>query len=258
MTSRRPSIPLPAEEMQLLDRWILEKSGDMRRRVLKAYEDYEFHIVFHAVYDFFTVELSSFYLDVIKDRAYCSGRKSALRRSAQTALFRVLKDTLALMAPILPFTADEAWDAMPAFEGKEESVHLGLFPGDGREAGSTRQAVKEMDGLILVREKVLKELEKARESKLIGNSLEAAVVLSVPPGQMELLKKHEAALAELFIVSKVTLGDRNGRRHRNPGGEGGRGQVRALLELVRFRRKERRLSGVLRPVLGRRRRSMGR
>jgi isoleucyl-tRNA synthetase len=200
---------VPADKMQLLDRWILEKSGDMRRRVLKAYEDYEFHVVFHAIYDFFTVELSSFYLDIIKDRAYCSGRKSALRRSVQTALFRVLKDTLALMAPILPFTADEAWDAMPAFEGKEESVHLGQFPG-ADEIRLDPAAVKEMDRLILVREKVLKELEKARESKLIGNSLEAVVVLSVPAGQMELLKKHEAVLAELFIVSKVTLGEGTG------------------------------------------------
>jgi isoleucyl-tRNA synthetase len=200
---------VPADEMQLLDRWILERSGDMRRRVLKAYDDYEFHVVFHVIYDFFTVELSSFYLDVIKDRAYCSSKKSALRRSVQTALFHVLKDTLALMAPILPFTADEAWEAMPAFEGKEESVHLGLFPG-AEEGRLGTAAVKEMDGLILVREKVLKELEKARESKLIGNSLEADVALTVPAGQMELLKKHEAALAELFIVSKVTLGKGTG------------------------------------------------
>jgi len=200
---------VPADEMQLLDRWILERSGDMRRRVLKAYDDYEFHVVFHVIYDFFTVELSSFYLDVIKDRAYCSSKKSALRRSVQTALFHVLKDTLALMAPILPFTADEAWEAMPAFEGKEESVHLGLFPG-AEEGRLGTAAVKEMDGLILVREKVLKELEKARESKLIGNSLEADVALTVPAGQMELLKKHEVALAELFIVSKVTLGKGTG------------------------------------------------
>ena len=200
---------VPADKMQLLDRWILEKSADMRRRVLKAYEDYEFHVVFHAIYDFFTVELSSFYLDIIKDRAYCSGRKSVLRRSAQTALFLVLKDTLALMAPILPFTADEAWDVMPAFEGKEESVHLGQFPGAGQD-WLDPAAVKEMDMLILVREKVLKELEKARESNLIGNSLEAAVDLNVPPGKTELLKKHEAALAELFIVSKVTLEEGTG------------------------------------------------
>ncbi|HEX2694562.1 MAG TPA: isoleucine--tRNA ligase, partial [Acidobacteriota bacterium] len=109
---------VPDGEMLLLDRWILERARAVRERVLKAYEDYEFHVVFHAIYDFFTVDLSSFYLDVIKDRAYCSGKDSALRRSAQTALFSVLRDTLTLMAPILPFTADEAWEAMPATKGK--------------------------------------------------------------------------------------------------------------------------------------------
>ncbi|MHB8095775.1 MAG: isoleucine--tRNA ligase [Candidatus Aminicenantales bacterium] len=192
------------EDMHLLDRWILEKSVEVRERVLKAYEDYEFHVVFHTIYDFFTVDLSSFYLDVIKDRAYCSGKKSLLRRSAQTALFRVLKDTLSLMAPILPFTTDEAWEAMPAFEGKEESVHLGLFPG-GSEQGLDPALAREMDALIGVREKVLKELEKARESKTIGNSLEARVALKAPDAPMELLKKHESLLAELFIVSSVSL-----------------------------------------------------
>jgi len=192
------------EDMHLLDRWILDKSVEVRDRVLKAYEEYEFHVVFHTIYDFFTVDLSSFYLDVIKDRAYCSGKKSLLRRSAQTALFRVLKDTLSLMAPILPFTTDEAWEAMPAFEGKEESVHLGLFPG-GSEQGLDPALAREMDALIGVREKVLKELEKARESKTIGNSLEARVTVKASAGLMELLKKHEPLLAELFIVSSVDL-----------------------------------------------------
>ena len=191
-------------EMLLLDRWILERARAVRDRVLKAYEEYEFHVVFHAIYDFFTVDLSSFYLDVIKDRAYCSGKGSALRRSAQTALFGVLKDTLTLMAPILPFTADEAWDILPAYEGKEASVHLEEFPKD---AGTRLDAalVADMEALILVRDKALKELEKARESKLIGNSLEAKVVLGIPASRRELLEKYLVSLAELFIVSAVDL-----------------------------------------------------
>ena len=191
-------------EMLLLDRWILERARAVRDRVLKAYEEYEFHVVFHAIYDFFTVDLSSFYLDVIKDRAYCSGKGSALRRSAQTALFGVLKDTLTLMAPILPFTADEAWDILPAYEGKEASVHLEEFPKD---AGTRLDAalVADMEALILVRDKALKELEKARESKLIGNSLEAKVVLGIPASRRELLEKYLGSLAELFIVSAVDL-----------------------------------------------------
>ncbi len=200
---------VPADGMQTLDRWILQRAADVRKRALKAYADYEFHVVFHTIYDFFTVDLSAFYLDVIKDRAYCSGKKSVLRRSVQTALFRILKDTLALMAPLLPFTADEAWEAMPSFEGKSESVHLELFPA-GEETWLDAQALADMDSLLQVREKVLKELEKARETKLIGNSLDAAVVLSGPAEKLALLEARKAALPELFIVSTVGLEQKAG------------------------------------------------
>jgi len=191
-------------EMLLLDRWILEKTSDIGKKILKAYEDYEYHVVFHAIYDFFTVELSSFYLDVLKDRLYCSGKKSFLRRSAQTALFHTLKNTLILMAPILPFTTEEAWEVMPHFLGKEESVHLEQFP-SFEEKWLEPDLFHELENLILLRDRVLKELERARESKLIGNSLEAKVLLKVPDSQKELLAKYEKDLPSLFIVSSVAL-----------------------------------------------------
>ncbi len=192
------------KDLLWLDRWILEKMAEVRVRALKAYEEFEYHTVFHSIYDFFSVGLSAFYLDVLKDRAYCSGKGSVLRRSAQTALFTVLRDTLTLMAPILPFTAEEAWEAMPAFNGKESSIHLELFPAaGGRWLEPGRLA--EMDALIAIREKVLKELEKAREDKLIGNSLEALVTLKAPSSQAEILEKYQADLPALFIVSAVTL-----------------------------------------------------
>jgi isoleucyl-tRNA synthetase len=193
-----------AEHMSLLDRWILERLSEVRSRALKAYENYEYHVVFHAVYDFFTVELSSFYLDVIKDRAYCSAGRSVLRRSIQTALHHILKDSLTLMAPILPFTADEAWRAGPTFAGKESSVHLELFPKPGGawlEAGE----LAEMDVLAAIRERVLKDLEKAREDKLIGNSLEALVGLRAPAAELAVLEKHRDDLAAFLIVSAVVL-----------------------------------------------------
>ncbi len=192
------------EEMLFLDRWILEKTSEVKKRILKAYDGFEYHVVFHTIYDYFTVELSAFYLDVLKDRLYCSGKDSALRKSAQTALFRILKDTLALMAPILPFTTDEAWEAMPAHRGKGESVHLELFP-TAEKRWLEPALYKEGEGLIEVRVKVLKELEKAREEKLIGNSLEARVVLKVPAPLKDLLAKYESELPSLFIVSAVDL-----------------------------------------------------
>jgi len=195
---------VPPDKLVELDAWALEKASLVGRKVLEAYDAYEYHTVFHAIYDFFTVELSAFYLDVLKDRLYCSGTASPLRRSAQTALFLILRDTLTLMAPILPFTADEAWDVLPAFAGKEESVHLGLFPSYD-ETWLSADALKDWDALIGIREKVLKELETAREQKRIGNSLEAQVRLGVPASLAALAEKYKAALSSLLIVSSVVV-----------------------------------------------------
>lgn len=192
------------QDMIILDKWILEKVTQIGQRILKSYENYEYHVVFHTIYNFFTVELSSFYLDVLKDRLYCSGKKSLLRRSAQTALFELLKTSLVWMAPILPFTTEEAWAIMPGFEDKQESVHLMLFP-------STEikwlepEPFREWEELGIVREKVLKELETARENKRIGNSLEASITLKLPVDKQLLLQKYETELTSLFIVSEVNL-----------------------------------------------------
>jgi len=199
-----PDEEIKAEDLLPLDQWILEKAAEIWNRILKAYDNYEFHVVFHSVYNLFTVELSSFYLDVLKDRLYCSGRNSHIRKSAQTALFSILKNSLVLMAPILPFTTEEAWEILPPYPGKEDSVHLENFP-DFKERWLEPEIYKEWEDLFLVREKVLKELEVARESKLIGNSLEAQVILKVPASHTEFLKKYEEKLVSLFIVSSVKL-----------------------------------------------------
>lgn len=195
---------LSSKEMELLDRWILQKGVEVGKRVLKAYQDYEYHIVFHTVYNFFTVELSSFYLDVIKDRLYCSGENWKVRRSAQTALFYLLHNTLVLMSPILPFTTEEAWEAAPEFKSKEESIHLNLFPSVDKN-WLEPSLYQEWENLVKVREKVLKSLEEARENKSIRNSLEAGVILQVPSTQKKLLEKYQKQLASLFIVSQVFL-----------------------------------------------------
>jgi isoleucyl-tRNA synthetase len=195
----------PAELLDF-DRWILERAEEVGRRVRKAYEEYEYHTVLHTLLDFFTVDLSSFYLDVVKDRAYCSGRTSVLRRSAQTAMFEILRSSLLLAAPILSFTADEAWEHMPGFSGKESSVHLGEFPEERSWLGDRGRAfLDDMKGLVAVREKVLKALEKARADGLIGNSLEAAVALKAPAAQAHLLTSHRGDLPALFIVSAVSV-----------------------------------------------------
>jgi isoleucyl-tRNA synthetase len=197
------------QDMTLIDKWILEKATKIGRRVLKGYEDFEYHIVFHSIYNFFTVELSSFYLDVLKDRLYCSGKKSMLRRSSQTAMFALLKMSLVWMAPLLPFTTEEAWTAMPEFKGKQESVHLNLFP--PLEEDWLEPAIfQEWEDLVVIRDLVLKELETARENKVIGNSLEASVSLKIPADKEPLLRKYEKELPFLFIVSEVNLETHDG------------------------------------------------
>jgi len=189
-----------------LDRWILHRFEEVRARVVRAYEEFEFHPILHDVLDFFTVDLSAFYLDVVKDRAYCSAKNAPGRRSAQTAMFTILRDSLLLMAPILSFTADEAWAHVPAFDGKDDSVHLGEFPAPADWLKSAPAGfVADMERLLGVREKALKELERARELKLIGNSLEARVTLKVPAAEASFLEARLAGLAALFIVSQVVI-----------------------------------------------------
>ncbi|HDT14523.1 MAG TPA: isoleucine--tRNA ligase [Candidatus Aminicenantes bacterium] len=195
-----------------LDRWILHRFEKVRGRVARSYRDYEFHPIVHDVLDFFTVDLSAFYLDVVKDRVYCSARDAWARRSAQTAMFTILRDSLLLMAPILAFTAEEAWAHVPAFEGKDPSVHMAEFPGASDWLASARPGfVEDMERLLDLREKALKELEKARESKLIGNSLEARVILKAPASETAFLEARRGDLAALLIVSQVEIGTADGR-----------------------------------------------
>ena len=193
-----------SEDMVFLDRWIMDRTSEVGERILKAYDDYEYHIVFHAIYNFFTVDLSSFYLDVIKDRVYCSAREALIRKSAQTALFHVLKNTLILMAPLLPFTTEEAWASMPALAAEEESIHLETFPSFDQKQLKPEEE-EEMKQLLFLREDVFKALEKAREERRIGNSLEAQVILKAPASQNEIVEKYRDELAALFIVSSVVV-----------------------------------------------------
>ncbi len=192
------------ENLLEIDRWALERTNKVGKRILKAYRDYEYHIVFHTIYNFFTVDLSAFYLDVLKDRLYCSHPDSSARRSAQTALFHILKNTLLLMAPILPFTTEEAWENICEFKGKEESIHLSLFP-EFKEKWLTPEEEENWEKLLDLRDKVLKELEKARESDLIGNSLEAKINLTLPSSDYSFYEKYRSELPSLFIVSQVSI-----------------------------------------------------
>jgi len=192
------------ERLTGIDRYALLRLQHLIAKTRKAYEAYDFHIVHHALYQFCTVDLSSFYLDVLKDRLYTSLADSAERRAAQTVMFDILDAMVRLMAPILPFTAEEIWEFMPAWPNKEASVHLVLLP-EVDERLKDPELESEWDRLLDIRSAVLKALEEARVNKVIGHPLDAEVHLSASGEAFALLDKYRSELQTMFIVSRVSL-----------------------------------------------------
>jgi isoleucyl-tRNA synthetase len=196
---------VPGSELFELDQWILLRAEDLITRCRAWYDNFEFHKVYHTVYAFATVDLSSVYFDVLKDRLYTSAPRSKARRSAQTALYRLLDSLVRLMAPIMSFTAEEVWTHM----NRGGSVHTAYFPEPqdltGGLSASARERVPAWDRLMEVRGDVLKSLDTARNEKLIGAPLEARVRLSANGDLRPLLEKYAGELPGLFIVSQVEV-----------------------------------------------------
>jgi isoleucyl-tRNA synthetase len=193
-------------EMEEMDRWILHRLQEIIRRVRDAYEGFQFHVVFYTLYNFCTVDLSALYLDVLKDRLYTSGTTSKARRSAQTAMYRILDAMVQLLAPILTFTADEIWAAMPQYAGKVQSVHLTQFPEVDNRCVNPALAER-WKNMITIRGEISKVIEAARQGKVIGHSLDAAVALSLPEKLMAELQGREEDMRALLIVSQLQFAD---------------------------------------------------
>jgi isoleucyl-tRNA synthetase len=195
---------VPVDELLPIDRWALSRLVAWDEKVTKAYEDYEFHVAYHATTQLCSVELSALYFDVIKDRLYTWKTDGKARRSAQTVLHAVAEDLIRLLAPILSFTASEAWGHLPG--RAEDSVFLAGVP--RRERPKDAEALEARYAkLFEVRAVVQGKLEEARRAKLIGAPLEAAVTVRAEGAQRALLEEAHAELPGLFIVSKVTLAD---------------------------------------------------
>jgi isoleucyl-tRNA synthetase len=196
---------VPYDQLMEIDRWILHELHELSKQVRKAYADYEFHKIYHWLHEFCVVQLSAIYLDILKDRLYCSGTQSLERRAAQTAQYWLFQNLVRLAAPILVFTADEAFTHL-AKSG--ESVHLETFLAPEAQWYQP-QLGEEWHQLLEVRSEVLRALEDARQVKrAIGQSLEAAVAL-VPKSDewRQLLERHRDALAEIFITSQAEIVD---------------------------------------------------
>ncbi len=194
------------EELLPVDRYILKKFRLMVPKVVEHYRNYQYYKIFHLFYNFFTVDLSAFYLDITKDRLYCSHPQDKGRRAVQTVIFEMLRDSARLLAPILSFTAEEVWKHIPNFIGKKESVHLELFP-EVKEEPFSSEEEQEWEVLFSFREMANKALEDARRSDFIGNSLEAKLVISAEGKAREVLEKYRPYLTEFFIVSGVEIKD---------------------------------------------------
>jgi isoleucyl-tRNA synthetase len=195
-----------------LDRYMLARTRELTENIVGTdgkpgwYERFEFHRVYHAINEFAIVDLSAFYLDVLKDRMYTFAPTSKERRSAQTVLWQITEALVRLVAPILSFTADEVWEYLPKVEGREASVHLAQFP-KPEEIFSEDSAplLEEWKTIFEVRDRALRELEEERKGKGIGKALEAKLVITVEEGGDALLQKHHSSLKELFNVSDVEL-----------------------------------------------------
>jgi len=193
-------------DMWEIDRWALAVTREVTRKAVDSYKRFDYTTVYHALYNYATVTLSNVYIDILKDRLYTFAPKSVGRRSAQTALYQIVDTFTRLLAPILCFTADEIWEALPGT--REVSVHLAEFP-DGEAHGGDEELLREWKlgegGLLYVRWLVQQELERMRSLKVIGASLDAKVTIETQADQYRLLKKYEKDLPSIFIVSAVSL-----------------------------------------------------
>ena len=194
-----------ANEMLDIDLWALAGLNDVTKKVVAAYEAYDFQAAYNALYNFCTVTLSARYFDIVKDRLYIFAPRSLERRSAQTALYKIAESLCRLMSPILVFTADEAWENLPG--QRLASVHIAEFPSrtTGGPPASETRAGSDWERIFSIRDEVLKALETARIDKQIGSSLEAKVVLTTDATTTRLLLDYYDQLRYIFIVSLVEV-----------------------------------------------------
>jgi isoleucyl-tRNA synthetase len=200
---------LANEDLDEMDRWMLERTAELVKKCREWYAAYDFHRVHHAIHDYCVVDLSSFYFDVLKDRLYTKAARNRSRRSAQTAVWKITSALVRLAAPILVFTTEEIWKHLPKTPDDAESVHIARFP-EARDfqTGLAASVAADWELLAKIRGEALKALEAARNAKRINSSLEAKVNFEIFTSNAELqllgtLRKYAHWLPALLIVSQV-------------------------------------------------------
>ena len=211
---RNPAHQVEISRLPELDRWALLRFNNLISQVRQGYETFDFRQIVHELDYFCSVDMSATYLDILKDRLYTFAPDSPLRRGSQMVLFRIVTGLAQLMAPILSFTAEDIWDAVPGKEpSPDDSVHLSNFP-DPAAIPDEADLDANWKRLLAIRAVVLSALEEQRREKIIGSSLEARVALHAVPALYEFLQAYERELPTLFIVSQVVLHSTG-----NPAGE---------------------------------------
>lgn len=197
--------PVPYEELQEIDKWALTKLNKLVRDCTDAYDVYDFHNAYHAINQFCVVDMSAFYLDIIKDRLYTSKTDSIERRAAQTTMYEILSSLVRILAPMTCFTAEEIWKYMPHKDGENsESVMLSYYPVENPKYDN-KELEEKWEKLIKIKDEVAKKLEIARANKEIGLSLAAKVTLYADGKDYEFIKGKEELLKEIFIVSAIEI-----------------------------------------------------
>ena len=196
---------VPYSELYAIDKWILSRLNKVVKEVREAYDNYEFHLIYHTLSNFCTVDLSNLYIDITKDRVYVEGKSSLARRSAQTAMYLVLSAFARMVSPILAFTSEEIWACMPHFSTDDtRSILLNDMPSYDEKLAFADE--DKWNKLFDYRDEVMKALELSRAEKKIGKSLDAKVEISTSSDEIyALLKEFESELETVFIVSQVSV-----------------------------------------------------
>lgn len=192
------------KDMLELDRWALMHMQLLKKEVSAAYESYDFHVLYHAIHNFCSVEMSSYYLDILKDRLYAYKADSFERRSAQTAMYEIMLDMVVMIAPVLSFTMEEVWQFMKKPASMPESVFMMPWP-ECKEEYIDEALESKWDNFIEIRSEITRVLEGARRAKTIGHSLDAKVELHATGEALAILRSVEGDLATLLIVSQAKL-----------------------------------------------------
>jgi len=199
---------VPYEKLEDIDKIILSQFQNLVKKTTENYENYEFHTLYHDIHNFCTLNLSSFYLDIIKDRLYVLNADSVERRGAQTVLYKILTELIQLIAPVLSFTAEEIWQNLNKISQKEKSIFLSSWPKVDKKLVQNKME-EEWDKLLTIRKDVLKALEISRKDGQIGNALQAQVDIYTADQKLyDYLNQFKDKLETIFIVSKVNIYNR--------------------------------------------------